>query len=90
METFLNLNDVFSNQYFLVGGVLFFYLVYRILHSLVSDNDYMRTRYRSRGHTWRSIQCNKSVPYNIYVSTFYINGTPKMACEDRFEVHGGF
>ncbi|CAB3230068.1 unnamed protein product [Arctia plantaginis] len=25
----------------------------------------MQTKYRVRGHTWRSIQCNKSIPYNI-------------------------
>ncbi|XP_030020496.2 diacylglycerol kinase epsilon [Manduca sexta] len=26
----------------------------------------MQTKYKDRGHTWRSIQCNKSIPYNIY------------------------
>uniref|UniRef100_A0A2A4JRX5 Diacylglycerol kinase n=1 Tax=Heliothis virescens TaxID=7102 RepID=A0A2A4JRX5_HELVI len=67
MEAFSNLNDVlFCNHYLLVGGVFLVYLLYKILHSIFSDNNYMRTRYRSRGHTWRSIQCNKSVPYNIY------------------------
>ncbi|KAI8435967.1 hypothetical protein MSG28_004126 [Choristoneura fumiferana] len=43
-----------------------FYLVYRILHALFGDNNYLQTKYRSRGHTWRSIQCNKSIPYNNY------------------------
>ncbi|KAJ8728141.1 hypothetical protein PYW08_016526 [Mythimna loreyi] len=67
MESFFNLNDVLvCNNYFLIGGVFLVYLIYRILHSLLSDSNYMRTRYRVRGHTWRSIQCNKSVPYNIY------------------------
>ncbi|XP_035433057.1 diacylglycerol kinase epsilon isoform X2 [Spodoptera frugiperda] len=67
IETLFDLNNaIFSNHYFLVGGAFLIYLVYRIFHSLLADNNYMRTRYRTRGHTWRSIQCNKSVPYNIY------------------------
>ncbi|KAF9424056.1 hypothetical protein HW555_000765 [Spodoptera exigua] len=67
IETLFDLNNaLISNHYFLVGGAFLIYLVYRIFHSLISENNYMRTRYRTRGHTWRSIQCNKSVPYNIY------------------------
>lgn len=67
IETLFDLNNaIFSNHYFLVGGAFLIYLVYRIFHSLLADNNYMQTRYRTRGHTWRSIQCNKSVPYNIY------------------------
>lgn len=73
MDTFLKLNDVIFNYYFLIGGLFLSYLVYRILHAVFGDNNYLQTRYRSRGHTWRSIQCNKSVPYNIYVSKVALN-----------------
>ncbi|XP_063533927.1 diacylglycerol kinase epsilon [Cydia strobilella] len=66
METLHILNDVIFNHYFLIGGLFLSYLVYRILHALFGDNNYLQTKYRSRGHTWRSIQCNKSIPYNIY------------------------
>ncbi|XP_049869271.1 diacylglycerol kinase epsilon [Pectinophora gossypiella] len=66
METVLNLNDVIFNYYFLIGGFFLSYLIYRIVHTLLCDNSFMQTKFRSRRHTWRSIQCNKSIPYNIY------------------------
>lgn len=64
----MNLNDVFFNYYFLIGGLFLIYLIYRIFHAFFNNNIYIQTKYSSRGHTWRSIQCNKSIPYNIYVS----------------------
>lgn len=75
METFTNLNDVVfnSNCYFVIGGLFLSYLIYRIVHTLMCDNSFMQTRFRSRRHTWRSIQCNKSIPYNIDVSTPFCN-----------------
>lgn len=69
MEYFLYLNDVFFNHYFLIGAGFLIYLIYRIIIALYPSNNYMQTKYRVRGHTWRSIQCNKSIPYNIDVST---------------------
>ncbi|XP_069358736.1 diacylglycerol kinase epsilon isoform X3 [Maniola hyperantus] len=64
MET--KISNVHFNYYFLVGGLFLGYLVYRIVHSLLGDNRFIQTKYRVRGHTWRSIDCNKSIPYNIY------------------------
>ncbi|XP_045771705.1 diacylglycerol kinase theta isoform X2 [Maniola jurtina] len=60
------ISNVHFNYYFLIGGLFLGYLVYRIIHSLLGDNTYIQTKYRVRGHTWRSIDCNKSIPYNIY------------------------
>lgn len=68
LDSFLPLNDVIFNYYFLIGGFFLSYLIYKLLYSLLSGKSYMRTRYRSCGHSWRSIQCNKSIPYSIYVS----------------------
>ncbi|KAJ0177210.1 hypothetical protein K1T71_007219 [Dendrolimus kikuchii] len=66
METLLKLNDViFLNNYFLIGGLFLSYLIYRIFHSFFTGDHFMQIKYRSRGHSWRSIQCNKSIPYNI-------------------------
>ncbi|XP_059047110.1 diacylglycerol kinase epsilon [Achroia grisella] len=66
MEDIFKLNDVFFNYYFLTGGLFLSYLIYRILYSFISDNNYIHSKYTIRGHTWRSIECNKSIPYNIY------------------------
>lgn len=66
MEFMLHLNDVILNNCFLIGAVFLIYLVYRIIISFFPGTNYMQTKYRTRGHTWRSIQSNKSVPYNIY------------------------
>ncbi|XP_013169355.1 PREDICTED: diacylglycerol kinase epsilon [Papilio xuthus] len=68
MESYLRYIDVTTNYYFLIGGFFLSYLIYRIVNSFVSGNDFMQTIYsRGRyGHTWRSIECNKSLPYNIY------------------------
>lgn len=63
-----SINDINFNYYFLIGGLFLSYLVYRIFRSISGDNPFMQTKYRMRGHTWRSIECNKSIPYNIYVS----------------------
>ncbi|KAJ2946041.1 hypothetical protein O0L34_g4960 [Tuta absoluta] len=49
-------------------GVFLSYLIYRIVNTLLCDNNFIATRFRARRHTWRSIQCNKSIPYNIYCS----------------------
>lgn len=69
MEKLANLNDVVFNHYFVVGGLFISYLLYRILNTVLGENNFMQTKFRIRGHTWRSIQCNKSIPYNIHVST---------------------
>ncbi|KAM3964376.1 diacylglycerol kinase epsilon [Aphomia sociella] len=66
MEDIFQLNDVIFNYYFLIGGLFLSYLIYRIFHSFLNDNNYIHSKYRIRGHTWRSIECNKSIPYNIY------------------------
>ncbi|XP_072932000.1 diacylglycerol kinase epsilon-like [Epargyreus clarus] len=58
------LHDILFSYHSLIGGLFLSYLVYRIIHSIVNDNNYMQTKYRFNGHTWRSIQCNKSVPYS--------------------------
>ncbi|XP_028161560.1 diacylglycerol kinase epsilon isoform X1 [Ostrinia furnacalis] len=69
MENIVNLNDVFFNCYFLIGGLFLSYLVYKIFYVLFNNNNYIQINYKSRGHTWRSILCNKSIPYNIYCTT---------------------
>ncbi|XP_052759413.1 diacylglycerol kinase epsilon [Galleria mellonella] len=66
MEDIFKLNDVIFNYYSLIGGLFLTYLIYRIFHSFLPDNIYIHFKYRNRGHTWRSIECNKSIPYNIY------------------------
>ncbi|CAH2236778.1 jg8539 [Pararge aegeria aegeria] len=66
MDTITYINHSHFNYYFLIGGLFLGYLVYRIIHSLLGDNTFIQTKYRVRGHTWRSIDCNKSIPYNIY------------------------
>ncbi|XP_068631981.1 diacylglycerol kinase epsilon isoform X2 [Battus philenor] len=66
MESYLSFFDFTTNYYFVIGGFFLSYLIYRILQSILSDNNFMQTIYRPRGHTWRSIECNKSLPYNIY------------------------
>ncbi|XP_046959945.1 diacylglycerol kinase epsilon [Vanessa cardui] len=66
MNTIASINHINFNYYFLIGGLFLSYLVYRIFCSLSSDNLFIQTKYRVRGHTWRSIECNKSIPYNIY------------------------
>lgn len=66
--TIMNHNITHFNYYFVIGGLFLSYLVYRIIHTLFGDNTFMQTKYRVRGHTWRNIDCNKSIPYNIYVS----------------------
>lgn len=67
MNTVHYWNDVFLNYYFIIGGIFLSYLIYRFLHTLLVDNNFMQTQYKTRGHTWRSIQCNKAIPYNIHV-----------------------
>ncbi|CAG4979882.1 unnamed protein product [Colias eurytheme] len=66
MKTLVNLPDVIFNYYFIIGGFFITYLIYRTFYSLVGTDNFMQTKYRVRGHTWRSIQCNKSIPYNIH------------------------
>ncbi|XP_052740182.1 diacylglycerol kinase epsilon [Bicyclus anynana] len=67
MDTITQINySIHFNYYFLIGGLFLGYLVYRIIHSLLGDNTFTQTKYRVRGHTWRNIDCNKSIPYNIY------------------------
>lgn len=68
MEKLMNFNDVYFNYYFLIGGLFLSYLIYKIFHAYFNNNIYTQTKFRTRGHTWRSIQCNKSIPYNICVS----------------------
>lgn len=65
MEHFINYDSV-TAYYFVTGGLFLMYLAFRILYSLIVQNNFMQTQYRAYGHTWRSIQCNKSIPYNIY------------------------
>lgn len=67
----LYINDVIFNYYFVIGGLFLSYLVYRILHSMLAANNYIQTKYKIHGHTWRSIECNKSIPYNIHVGILY-------------------
>ncbi|KAL0893046.1 hypothetical protein ABMA27_014698 [Loxostege sticticalis] len=69
MENIVNLNDVFFNYYFLIGGLFLSYLIYKIFQVLFNNNIYIQIKYKSRGHTWRSIQCNKSIPYNIHCTS---------------------
>ncbi|KAG7302663.1 hypothetical protein JYU34_012614 [Plutella xylostella] len=66
VDSLFHLNDVIFNYYFIIGGTFLSYLTYKIFHSLLSGNPFMKTTYKTRGHTWRSIQCNKSIPYSIY------------------------
>ncbi|CAH2106415.1 unnamed protein product [Euphydryas editha] len=66
MNTIASINHINFNYYFLIGGLFLSYLVYRIFHSISGDNPFIQTKYRVRRHTWRSIECNKSIPYNIY------------------------
>ncbi|XP_013142969.1 PREDICTED: diacylglycerol kinase epsilon [Papilio polytes] len=70
MDFYLRYIDITTNYYFLIGGFFLSYLIYKIVFSFVSGNNFMQTIYsRGRyGHTWRSIECNKSLPYNIYCS----------------------
>ncbi|CAH2980291.1 unnamed protein product [Chilo suppressalis] len=68
MEVFFSINDFLFDYYFLIGGLFLSYLVYKIFHSLFSDNIYSQTNFTSRGHSWRSIQCHKAIPYNIHCS----------------------
>ncbi|CAK1547185.1 unnamed protein product [Leptosia nina] len=66
MKSFITSNVILNNYYFVVGGLFIAYLIYRTFHSLIGTGNFIQTKYRSRGHTWRSIQCNKSIPYNIH------------------------
>lgn len=68
-NNYLDFNDIFSNYYFVTGALFLCYLVYRILHSLLCHTNNIQTKYSGRGHTWRSIDCNKSIPYDIHVSS---------------------
>ncbi|XP_060802762.1 diacylglycerol kinase epsilon isoform X1 [Amyelois transitella] len=65
MDSLLKVNDGIY-YYFLIGGLFLSYLIYRIINSVFGDNNYIQTNLRLRGHSWRSIECNKSLPYNIY------------------------
>ncbi|CAH0723419.1 unnamed protein product, partial [Brenthis ino] len=66
MEAIWNVHFINFNCYFWIGGLFISYLIYRILQSFFDDNNFIHTKYKVRGHTWRSIECNKSIPYNIY------------------------
>ncbi|CAG9584645.1 unnamed protein product [Danaus chrysippus] len=66
METMAIINHLNFNYYFVIGGFFISYLVYRMFNSFLGDNNFIQIKYKLRGHTWRSIDCNKSIPYNIY------------------------
>lgn len=70
METMAIINHLNFNYYFVIGGFFISYLVYRMFNSFLGDNNFIQIKYKLRGHTWRSIDCNKSIPYNIYVSLY--------------------
>ncbi|KAL4712319.1 hypothetical protein ACJJTC_004081 [Scirpophaga incertulas] len=65
MEGFHNFNDVFLSYYFVIGSLFLSYLIYKIITTLFSDNMFKPINIECR-HSWRSIQCNKSIPYNIH------------------------
>lgn len=61
----VKLNDVIFNNYFFIGGLFLSYLIYKIFNTIFTFNNFILIKHRRRGHSWRSIQCNKSIPYNI-------------------------
>ncbi|XP_047517010.1 diacylglycerol kinase epsilon [Pieris napi] len=68
MNTLFDLPNVIFNYYFVIGGLFIAYLIYRTFHSLIGTGNFIQIKYKSRGHTWRNIQCHNSNPYNIYCS----------------------
>ncbi|VVC93705.1 unnamed protein product [Leptidea sinapis] len=69
MKTFQNFPDVIFNHYFLIGSLFIGYLMYRTLHSLLRYDSLFQIKFKLCRHSWRSILCNKSIPYNNHCTS---------------------